>query len=95
MPSLFILGGNMKKQIADWKLVILWDDDQREIMGSSLPECVKDEINTHLNELEDLREEHDLGLRDWAYHFNHDREESVDAMQWNTYTATKFEPAEE
>jgi len=74
----------MKKQIADWKLVILWDDDKREIMG-----------NTHLNELEDLREEHDLGLRDWAYHFNHDREESVDAMEWNAYTATKFEPAEE
>jgi hypothetical protein len=85
----------MKKQIADWKLVILWDDDQREIMGNSLPECVKDEINTHLNELEDLREEHDLGLRDWAYHFNHDREESVDAMEWNAYTAPKFEPVEE
>jgi len=87
--------GNMKKQITDWKLVILWEDDQREIMGSSLPECVKDEINTHLNELEDLREEHDLGLRDDPYGFTHDREDSVDAMQWNAYTAPKFEPAEE
>ena len=85
----------MKKQITDWKLVILWDDDQREIFGNSLPECVKDEINTHLNELEDLRLEHDLGLRDWAYNFNHDREDSVDAMEWNAYTAPKFEPVED
>lgn len=85
----------MKKQIIDWKLVILWDDDKREIFGNSLPECVTDEINTHLNELEDLRLEHDLGLRDWEYNFNHDREDSADAMEWNAYTAPKFEPVED
>jgi hypothetical protein len=94
MPSLFILGGNMKKQIADWKLVILWDDDKREIFGNSLPECVTDEINTYLNELEDLRSEHDLGLRWDDYPFAHDRDK-VDAMEWNAYTAPKFEPVED
>ena len=42
-----------------------------------------------------MRLEHDSGLRDEPYSFTHDREDSVDAMGWNAYTAPQFKPVDE
>jgi hypothetical protein len=40
------------KRINSWVLQFSWDDGLNETMCASLPEYIRDEINTYLNELE-------------------------------------------
>jgi len=58
-----------KKTIASWKLAITWSDGKTEGLGSCLPDYIYDELMAYFAELEDLREEHDLDLREDDYHF--------------------------
>jgi hypothetical protein len=72
------------KQITDWKIVVLWgntEDGEREFLGITLPEYLRKEINTYLNELQDLRDECDSGARDDAYTLSNDREETFNAIK--------------
>lgn len=45
------------KRINSWVLQFSWDDGLNETMCASLPEYIRDEINTYLNELEQHRAE--------------------------------------
>lgn len=55
------------KKIVDAKLCFKWDDNKAEFMYENLPEYLYDEINTYLNELEELRE-----VQGEEYSFTHD-----------------------
>lgn len=41
--------------IVKWELKITWDDSEVEVMADSLPEPLRNEIEQHLVDLEDLR----------------------------------------
>jgi hypothetical protein len=45
------------KRINEWVIQFSWDDGLKEIMCASLPEYIRDEINTYMNELEEHRAE--------------------------------------
>ena len=45
------------KRIDNWVLHFSWDDGLKETMCASLPDYIKDEINTYMNELEEHRAE--------------------------------------
>ncbi len=64
--SAFILNVNV---IRDQSLVIAWSDGKTEDLINVLPEYLYMELNAYLKELQDLRAEHDAGLRDEPYHF--------------------------
>ena len=59
----------MKKKIELAKLVINWSDGKTEELSAVLPEYLREELEIYFDELEDLRAEHDAGLRDEPYHF--------------------------
>lgn len=59
----------MKKTIKLAKLVIEWSDGKTEDLANVLPEYLREELEVYFDELEDLRQEHDAGLRDEPYHF--------------------------
>lgn len=44
-------------QISKVMLKFTWEDGENEAMYQNLPEFLQDEINTYLNELEELRAE--------------------------------------
>ena len=50
-------------------LVIAWSDGKTEDLINVLPEYLYMELNAYLKELQDLRAEHDAGLRDEPDHF--------------------------
>ena len=43
--------------IVKWELRITWDDGEVEVMSASLHESLRNEIEQHLVDLEDLRAE--------------------------------------
>ena len=45
------------KRIKNWTLQFSWDDELNEAMCASLPDYLRDEINTYLDELEHHRAE--------------------------------------
>jgi hypothetical protein len=51
------------------KLVATWSDGKTEDLFAVLPEYLRDELNIYFAELEQLRAEHDAGLRDEPYTF--------------------------
>jgi hypothetical protein len=59
----------MKEKITLAKLVIKWSDGKTEDLASVLPEYLREELEVYFDELEDLRLEHDAGLRDEPYTF--------------------------
>ena len=59
----------MKKTLTPTSLVVTWSDGKTEDLVKVLPEYLQDELRIYLAELEDLREEHDAGLRDEPYTF--------------------------
>jgi len=59
----------MKATIKSWNLSVTWSDGVTERLTADLPEYLQDELRIYFKELEDLREEHDAGLRDEAYNF--------------------------
>lgn len=61
-----------KATITSWKLSITWSDGKVEGLASCLPEYIYDELQIYFRELEDLREEHDLEMRDEPYNFEQD-----------------------
>jgi hypothetical protein len=58
-----------KKTITLGKLVIVWSDGKTEDLANILPEYLREELEVYFDELEDLRAEHDAGMRDEPYHF--------------------------
>jgi hypothetical protein len=67
----------MKQTIQSYKLSITWDDGKTEGLGIHLPEYLENELKIYFQELEDLREEYDNGMRDEDYHFSTDEEKSI------------------
>ena len=61
-----------KKTITLAKLVITWSDGKTEDLVKVLPEYLREELKVYFDELEDLREECDAGMRDEPYHFEGD-----------------------
>jgi hypothetical protein len=59
----------IKHTITSWKLSVTWSDGKTEGLAIDLPEYLADELQVYFKELEDLREEHDNGLRDEEYNF--------------------------
>jgi hypothetical protein len=59
----------MKHKITLGKLVINWSDGKVEDLANVLPEYLREELEVYFDELEDLRLEHDAGMRDEPYHF--------------------------
>ena len=57
-----------KATITSWSLSVTWSDGVTEGLRD-LPEYLRDELQIYFEELEDLRAEHDAGLRDEAYNF--------------------------
>jgi len=66
-----------KQSITSWRLGITWSDGKTEGLVSCLPEYIYEELRIYFKELEDLREEHDEGMRDEPYNFEDDTEEVV------------------
>lgn len=62
----------MKNHITSFKLSITWSDGKTEGLASVLPEHIFEELQIYFRELEDLREEHDLEMRDEDYAFEPD-----------------------
>ena len=58
-----------KKTITLGKLTINWSDGKTEDLANVLPEYLREELEGYFDELEDLRAEHDAGMRDEPYHF--------------------------
>lgn len=58
-----------KQTITSWRLSITWSDGKTEGLVSCLPEYLEEELLIYFRELEDLREEHDEGMRDEPYNF--------------------------
>jgi hypothetical protein len=67
---------NNKQTITSWRLSITWSDGKTEGLASCLPEYIYEELRIYFKELEDLREEHDAGMRDEPYNFEDDTERS-------------------
>ena len=67
----------MKQTIQSYKLSVTWSDGQIEGLGIDLPEYLEEELKIYFQELEDLREEHDNGMRDEDYHFSTDEEKRL------------------
>jgi hypothetical protein len=67
-----------KATITSWKLSVTWSDGAVEGLASDLPEYLHEELQIYFRELEDLREEHDAGLRDEGYSFGADLEKQND-----------------
>ena len=59
----------MKKTITKMNLNITWNDGKTEDLVAVLPEYLWAELSVYFRELEDLRAEHDAGLRGVPYHF--------------------------
>ena len=59
----------MKATIKSWNLNVTWSDGVNEGLTADLPEYLRDELQIYFKELEDLRAEHDAGLRDEPYNF--------------------------
>ena len=66
-----------KQTIVSWRLGVTWSDGKTESLASCLPEHIYDELLVYFKELEDLREEHDEGMRDEPYNFEDDTEEEI------------------
>jgi hypothetical protein len=66
-----------KKTITSWRMSITWSDGKTEGLASCLPEYLEEELFIYFRELEDLREEHDEGMRDEPYNFEDDNEENL------------------
>jgi hypothetical protein len=66
-----------KQTIASWRMSITWSDGKTEGLASCLPEYLEEELFIYFRELEDLREEHDEGMRDEPYNFEDDNEENL------------------
>ena len=58
-----------KKTITLGKLTINWSDGKTEDLANILPEYLREELENYFDELEDLRAEHDAGVRGEPYHF--------------------------
>lgn len=67
--TLACMESNMKKTLTPTSLVVTWSDGKTEDLVKVLPEYLQDELRIYLAELEDLRAEHDAGLRDEPYTF--------------------------
>jgi hypothetical protein len=67
---------NNKQTITSWRLSVTWSDGKTEGLASCLPEYIYEELRIYFKELEDLREEHDAGMRDEPYNFEDDTERS-------------------
>jgi hypothetical protein len=65
-----------KQTIKSWRLSVTWSDGKTEGLASCLPEYIYEELRIYFKELEDLREEHDAGMRDEPYNFEDDTERS-------------------
>lgn len=63
-----------KATISSWRLGITWSDGKTEGLATCLPEYLEQELLIYFKELEDLREEHDLEMRDEEYNFEEDKE---------------------
>lgn len=63
-----------KATISSWRLGITWSDGKTEGLATCLPEYLEQELLIYFKELEDLREEHDLEMRDDEYNFEEDKE---------------------
>jgi hypothetical protein len=57
----------MKKTITKINLNITWNDGKTEDLVAILPEYLWAELSVYFRELEDLRAEHDAGLRGEPY----------------------------
>jgi hypothetical protein len=66
-----------KQTIKSWRLRVTWSDGKTEGLASCLPEHIYEELLNYFKELEDLREEHDEGMRNEFYNFEDDNEEVV------------------
>jgi len=66
-----------RAEIKSWKLSITWSDGKTEGLATCLPEYLEEELLGYFAELEDLREEHDLEMRDEPYNFETDEEKNV------------------
>ena len=73
----------MKATIKSWNLSVTWSDGVTEGLTADLPEYLQDELRVYFQELEDLRAEHDAGLRDEPYNFG-----KVDDEQMSIETET-------
>ena len=68
----------MKKQeIKAFKLSVTWSDGKVEGLAFNLPEYLCKELQVYFRELEDLREEHDNGMRDYEYNFDGKEEKKL------------------
>jgi hypothetical protein len=68
----------MKKQeIKAFKLSVTWSDGKVEGLAFNLPEYLCEELQVYFQELEDLREEHDNGMRDYEYNFDGKEEKKL------------------
>ena len=66
-----------KQAIVSWRLGVTWSDGKTESLASCLPEHIYDELLVYFKELEDLREEHDEGMRDEPYNFEDETEKDI------------------
>lgn len=66
-----------KQEIVSYKLSVTWSDGKVEGLASHLPEYLYDELQIYFRELEDLREEHDNGMRDYEYNFDGKEEKKI------------------
>ena len=66
-----------KQTIKSWRLRVTWSDGKTEGLASCLPEHIYEELLNYFKELEDLREEHDEGMRNEFYTFEDDTEENL------------------
>ena len=66
-----------RAEISSWKLSITWSDGRVEGLASGLPEYLEEELFIYFRELEDLREEHDLEMREEEYNFETDEWKGV------------------
>jgi hypothetical protein len=66
-----------KQSIVSWRLGVTWSDGKTEGLASCLPEHIYEELLIYFMELEDLREEHDEGMRDEPYNFEDETEEDI------------------
>ena len=57
------------KKIDSYKLSVTWGDGKVEGLAVDLPEYLLRELQAYFAELEELRAEHDAGVRDEPYSF--------------------------
>jgi hypothetical protein len=67
----------VEASIVSWKLSVTWSDGKVEGLASCLPECIYDELLIYFRDLEDLRAEHDAGMRDEPYNFEEDESKNI------------------